>query len=78
MNILEKQILFSLFFLLVGGSFFAENKMIYLVYSLILIIHLALTLRIRKKAELFALLVHHVLFARSGLTRARMRNFQNK
>lgn len=69
---------FFFFFSFGGGKLFAENKMIYQIYSLILIIHLALTLRIRKKAELFALLVHHVPFARSGLARARMRNFQNK
>jgi len=37
-----------------------------------------LTLGIRKKAELFALLVRHVPSARSGLDRAWMRNFQNK
>jgi len=57
---------------------FAENKMIYQMYDLILIIHLVLTLRIRKKAQPFALFADHVPSARSGLARARMRKFQNK
>lgn len=52
--------------------------MIYQIYYLKLIIHLVLTLRMRKKAQPFALFVHHVPSARSGLARARMRNFQNK
>lgn len=59
-------------------EFFAENMMIYPIYNLILIIDLVLTLGIRKKEELFALLVHNVPSARSGLDRAWMRNFQNK
>lgn len=66
------------FFFLGREKLFAGNKMIYQIYDLVLIIHRVLTLRIKEKAQPFALFVHHVPSARSGLARARMRNFQNK
>lgn len=59
------------------GKLFAENK-IYPIHDVISIIHSVLTLRTWKKAQPFALLVHHVPLARSGLAGAQRRSFPHQ